>query len=514
MKKYSAIFILLIFNACTLEEGVTDEAVGSVVIQGADPHIIVAPSYAKLRRMLGASTSPWVLSEHVSDEMMVPTRGENWNDGGIWRQLHTHTWNASSQFILMTWDNIENAISTTNTSLFLLSDYQQTPEIEGLMAEVRLLRALYRYWQFDLFGQITMRNEQDQNYNTPPPVLKSEEAQLWLTDEIIDILPQLNRLADEPNRGRASREAAHFLLSKIYLNAEVYSGTAQWQESLNHANEVINSGHFSLNEDYFSAFAVDNRTNNTEAILVASQGRGLTNDRIFRGPTLTLNYSQTFGLNVFFLNGFNAVESFVRKWDVDGDPSNGITTTDRRFYDDRIKSTTGTNLGFIIGPQFNPDGTPVVLNGQQLSYSITSALFDSDTAGARVLKYEPDLGATDNFLLFGTNDYLIFRFADVYLMRVEALFRLGDQSTALAELNTLRILRNMPALTSITAEAILDERGFELYWEGWRRQDLIRFGKFNEPWSEKPASENYKIRFPIPKTALAINPNLEQNEGY
>ena len=109
---------------------------------------------------------------------------------------------------------------------------------------------------------------------------------------------------------------------------------------------------------------------------------------------------------------------------------------------------------------------------------------------------------------------MIFRYADLWLMAAEAKFRLGRTGEALADINGLRQIRNAPILTSLTEQDILNERGFELYWEGWRRQDLIRFDQFTRPWANKEQSEKYREVFPIPKTALATNDGLEQNPGY
>ena len=112
------------------------------------------------------------------------------------------------------------------------------------------------------------------------------------------------------------------------------------------------------------------------------------------------------------------------------------------------------------------------------------------------------------------NDYVIFRLADVMLMKAEALLRTNNAPAALIIVNAIRAKRGATPLTSLDLQGLLDERGRELYWEGWRRQDLIRFGKFLEPWQEKPTDDPKYLIFPIPAEQLAVNPNLTQNEGY
>ena len=201
---------------------------------------------------------------------------------------------------------------------------------------------------------------------------------------------------------------------------------------------------------------------------------------------------------------------------------NGVHTQDLRFQDERIRAATGANLGFLVGPQFHPDGSPIedsqltmqTGNFVQLDYtpqisSLTQAL---QHEGVRVMKYAPD--PESNAIFLGRNDYLLLRYADIWLMKAEALFRTG-QAGALEQVNALREKRGMPPLANLTAELLLNERGFEFYWEGHRRQDLVRFGQFTAvTWAFKNVSEEYRNVFPIPQSVLSINENLVQNPGY
>ncbi|MEL6638002.1 MAG: RagB/SusD family nutrient uptake outer membrane protein, partial [Bacteroidota bacterium] len=125
-------------------------------------------------------------------------------------------------------------------------------------------------------------------------------------------------------------------------------------------------------------------------------------------------------------------------------------------------------------------------------------------------KYPIDYNNGDNV----DNDAVLYRYADVLLMKAEALLRTGNEPDARAIVNDLRAARNLPALATLTLDNLLDERGFELYWESHRRQDLIRFGKFLDAWDQKPATGTERLLFPIPTQALAVNPNLSQNPGY
>ena len=133
---------------------------------------------------------------------------------------------------------------------------------------------------------------------------------------------------------------------------------------------------------------------------------------------------------------------------------------------------------------------------------------NNERNGIRVIKYHPENGSY-------ANHEKMFRYADAYLMKAEAIMRGGSSSeTALGMVNNLRSIRAASTLSSVSEQVMLDERGRELYKEFWRRNDLIRFGKFAEAWGLKDADDAYRALFPIPSTALLSNPNLTQNTGY
>ncbi len=197
---------------------------------------------------------------------------------------------------------------------------------------------------------------------------------------------------------------------------------------------------------------------------------------------------------------------------------NNVTKNDTRFYDDRIKSETGFNQGFLVGQQYGPDGTALEQrNGEPLIFvpeiDITSS---PENAGIRAIKFAPDPNAIDQFR--SPNDVPVLRISDIYLVRAEAKLRSGDEAGALADVNYIRSRRSMagetlPLLNSITLDDILKERGYELYWEGFRRQDLIRFGKFTGAYQEKEVTDAYRTIFPVPTSAADVNENIDPELG-
>jgi len=187
----------------------------------------------------------------------------------------------------------------------------------------------------------------------------------------------------------------------------------------------------------------------------------------------------------------------------------------------RTKEFKRQNVGFFAGQQYNwstnkplmarnPANAPLVFTRE---VTIRTSGATLETAGIRPMKYAFDYAVTGQ----RNNDWVVFRYADVLLMQAEAILRggTGTATEALGLVNTIRTNRGVNNLTALTLDNLLDERARELYWEGWRRQDLIRFGKFLLAWQEKAADADPKtLVYPIPSQQIAVNPNLKQNTGY
>ena len=180
-----------------------------------------------------------------------------------------------------------------------------------------------------------------------------------------------------------------------------------------------------------------------------------------------------------------------------------------------FEGNTGMNAGYLLGQQYAADGTPLEdRNGNPLAFTKDFSLTASNEVnGIRVIKYPPDFTNDTS----PGNDYVHFRLADALLMKAEAILRggtatMGDTPESLV--NSIRTLRNASDIGTVTLDDILDERAREFYWEGWRRNDQIRFGTFLDAHYEKPASTETYLLFPIPPAALSTNPNLVQNPGY
>jgi|AntAceMinimDraft_14_1070370.scaffolds.fasta_scaffold01964_10 hypothetical protein len=505
---YKVLFLSMVISiaSCTkLDEKIFDEELDTNLIDDpANAPGLVNPVYANLRAT-NEFWGVWGLQEASTDEAMFPTRGTDWYDNGDWQALHLQTWTAELGAVNNAWNVVLQGISRANTGIYYLKQFPTTTEIDGYIVELRFLKAYYVYLCNDFYGQTPYRSWDETDYSTLPLVMNREEATQWLITELTEIIPLMKTKSQIPY-GRASKAAAQTLLGKIYLNKEVYVGTAAWNDVVTQCDAVINSGDYTITSDYWSQFQYEN-PNAEESIFTF-----IRNDEYNLGGggvwvNFTLHYHQTFGNYTSLWNGGCITKTFWDSWENTDD-------ADVRKYDDRIIPFTGFNQGFLEGQQHAIDGTALeTRDGSPLIFVADVNLSNaSEAEGIRCIKYAPNPQTTRQF--DAGNDFYAFRISDVYLMRAEAKFRSGDVGGAIDDVNTLRSKRNATEKTALTIDDIYDERGYELFWEGKRRQDMIRFGHFTDAFSEKPTTPDHVRIFPIPQSALDVNPNLVQNSGY
>lgn len=514
MKQYNLIILFTVFAlfgtvSCTdLEENILDEQLG--VNLPNDPQNIeglISAPYASLRNTV-EWFDYWGLQEVTSDEVIIPTRGSDWYDNGAWQELHLHTWTPDHIRMRNVWDALGRGVARANLAIYYIETFPQNATTTQYINEARFLRAYYMYLTVDLFGQVPFREPDDFDYKVAPRVMNRQEATDFIITELNAVLPGLKTKA-EVGSERVTKGAAQALLAKVYLNYEVYTGTPKWAEAIQQADAVINSGEYQVTDDYWSMFQKD-VAEHPEFIL-----RVPMDDAVDMGSgsvwvNFTLHYSQLFGNYTSTWNGPSTTSTFVETWDKENDA---------RFYDDRIVPETGFNQGFLVGQQYGVNGEALKQrNGDPLIFVPEINLESSpENAGIRVVKFAPNPNTERQFN--SPNDVPILRISDIYLVRAEAQFRNGNTAAALADINLIRSKRSaegktLPPLTAVTLDDILDERGFELYWEGYRRQDLIRFDRFTEAWQEKPASDESRKLFPLPTAAVDVNENLQQNPAY
>jgi hypothetical protein len=302
------------------------------------------------------------------------------------------------------------------------------------------------------------------------------------------------------------------LLARVHLNKFIYDGSASATaedlgQVISLSQAVINSGGFNLQQgaDYYASFEPGNATD--ELIFVVNYTAGLPQSNIGNNTRsrwfMTLHYNQ----NPSGWNGFATLSTFYNTFTDDNDV--------RKYAERQLFNDTGIANGFLVGQQFDGSGTPLLdRNDNPLIFtpevSIIEAGASLEVAGIRGMKYTPDFENGDQV----DNDLPLMRLGEAYLNLAEAQWRSGDDAGAIATINTLRAARNASPISAIDETVMLNERGFELWWEGFRRTDLIRFGRFNDAWEDKAANDPTRNIYPIPAAALAANPELRQNPGY
>lgn len=450
------------------------------------------------------------LQEISSDEAAIPHRGADWFDGGQWLRVHRHQYNPNEESINNGWNWLYGGVNNCNRVI----DLFQTLVSEGKVpadqaaaftAEVQVLRALFYYWLMDAYGNVpivTTFAGADPN----PPTKSRAEVYAFIESELNASVPKLTTDKGGAAYARMNYWAGKFLQAKLYLNAQVYKGTAEWDKAIAATDEIINSGLFTLESDYFSNFNTNNSGSNENIFVIPydeAQAQG------FNLAQMTLHYSSqaTFKLQAQPWNGYCTLQEFYNSYSTD-DKRKGVSGNQR------------VRGNFHAGPQFSAEGDPLLdssfddPDGPELNFTPALNALEPNAhrqAGARIGKYEYAQGATPNL----SNDFPLFRYADVILMNAEALWRKNNGNPLVVTLaNQIRTRAGLGTLSSITPQELLAERGREMFFEGWRRQDLIRFGAYNGTWDFKGASDPTKNIFPIPQNARNANPNLAQNPGY
>lgn len=500
--KISMVLLLsfTLFNCTDLETDVSDFILGEEYPENAEQAIRVAnPVFTGTQSMLDDGGGWWFLQEITSDEAAAPTRGADWDDGGKWRVLHQHTWDNNNFASNGLWGTIYNAVPRANRAIELLEVGADSEEVAQVLAQTIVSRAYYYYLAIDNFGDVpfprTFTNAEEFPKRTP-----RAEVFNAIVQDILDNVDKLPMPVPGVESSSINKGTAYALLAKLYLNAEVYTGTPMWTETIDACNEVISLG-YTLENNPLDPFITDNGGSKENIYTIAFDEDNFTG---FNLHMRTLHYlnQQTFKMEVQPWNGFAVVEDAYNLFD-----SSDLRTD-----------------GFLVGQQYTSTGDEISdedANGDKLvltpnipalkmdagDYSLAEIRF----SGVRFAKWEIKAEAKGNL----SNDYPLFRLADILLTKAEAQVRLNGDGSGDDLVDQIKLRSNAPTTGNYSLQDILDERGRELLWEGYRRQDLIRFGEFNKAWWEKNTSLATRNIFPVPQFAINANDNLlPQNPGY
>lgn len=579
-KKFYKLFLLVAllsmsFGCTDLEEEVLDESLTGTgqaeVVSGS-----IAPAYGMLRAVW-FHTVNFGLQEVASDEAILPYRGgTDWFDGGKFIAVHQHLMTPGNGLVEAAWTNITSAISRTVIAEERLKSEAENGNVKAQEAlyEMTAMKAYLNMLALDNWGVAFKKVDSEQISE----ILRKQDAIDYIESEFLSVINVIN---NDKGPGRFTKDAVSALLARLYLNAAVYRdpyGTPDFKKEdmdkvITYTNELIDNSPYALSSEYFDLFNDDNNTN--PEIIFSLDQRGVLQTEHSRWAYWPISGDLIPRPEFPNTRGTDAVAAtpdFYETWkDAYGniDPAEA----DARFFQENTKipadlqdlsgvnpnndsdhyyciedSKFEINRGFlrniIWGPRKDEGGNimrcddgrvkiyPVInrrTSGANLNYVDHTLKVDFTDEGSlhntgyRFSKYQFSRTAP-NCCAFSSVDLVLIRLGEIYLMRAEAKLRNGDSSGALKDVNFLRASRNArPSqtpkdLTSIDLDILFRETGFELYWEGFRRNYQIRFGKYEDSWTGKSNSEASKRLFPIPQKAIDGASSEEgfliQNEGY
>tara|TARA_R110002020_G_scaffold38860_4_gene116329 strand:+ start:15415 stop:17157 length:1743 start_codon:yes stop_codon:yes gene_type:complete len=566
---------LLNWNCTDLKEELFDET-----LTGAQAEVIsgaIAPAYGYVS-WTWRHTNYYGLQLIASDEGILPYRGgTDWFDGGKFLATHAHTYTPSNDLISSSWNELTTNISRTLSAIEVLTPLadEGNTEAAGALYEMKALRAYLNMLMLDSWGMVLKK----ESSNELSEVLRTQDAIDYIQNELLSVVDVINT---DKGPGRMTQAAVWGLLARLHLNSAVYRdpyGTPNFSEAdmdkvIEYTNNIINSGDFAMSQEYFDLFNDDNNSN-SELIFALDQ-RGVLNREHSRwtywsiagsvwgrleypssdgtdGPAITSDFYQTWVDAYGTVDPAEADARFFQQnqqipaelMDLTGlSPLN-----DEDHYYCADVATYEMNRGILRGIQWGPrkdsggsfitcdDGVRIypvkqlkgngpdrdvgyVNHTEEINFTNEGSLHNT---GYRVSKYQFSR-TSPNANNFSSIDLVMMRLGEIYLMRAEAKLRKGDAAGALTDVNAVRTSRTArpdqtpESLTSIDLDVMFRERGFELYWEGFRRGDQIRFGKYEDSWTEKTDSDVNKRLFPIPQSAVdaasGIDGFLDQNPGY
>jgi hypothetical protein len=464
---------------------------------------IVLGTYTKLQG-LTANNAMLLTSEETTDALIVPGRiGGDWADGGVWQQLWLHTYPPSHGNISGAWDNAYNTIGAINITIDLLAGLPPTSGTTYSIAELKALRGYFYFLLLTNFGNVPLITSSATDAST----VKSSSATDVFTFLVNDLTASAKILSastpatDPTQYGRLNKWGAEFLLAKLYLNQNVITGstgTAGYTACSAWCDSIAKAG-YSLTANFSDNFSSTNNASTENIWVIPYDHINATGLQI---QMMTFHYNQAAKYN----------------WSSTGGPWNGFTTTS--YFYSKFDNADTRKAGWQEGVQYDVDGvTPLRTRGSDSSLvlnfrpQISNLYTATEYDGVRQQKWALVPGSQNQ-----DADFALFRYSDVLLMKAECLYRLGSPALAL---NYTALVRSRAGLANFTIgaftlDSLLAERGRELVWEGWRRQDLIRYGHFGDPKQFKPAADadNHYALFPIPTEAIQKNPNLTQNPGY
>jgi starch-binding outer membrane protein, SusD/RagB family len=481
--------------------------------------------YAQLRGAFpGYCCAYYVLSEISTDEMVVPTRGQDWYDNGRWLEMHRQTWTATSpsglQDINSAWVNDFTGIANANAVLSALQSRTVMDSVKqaGIIAELRALRAFYYYQLNDLFGGVPVVTTTE----VVPRLRASRDSVFkFVESELLAARKDLPLTRSAGDNGRFTKGAVDAILASLYINAGVFTkdGGGFSATGYNSCNGIAVTGF---------ASACDAAVARVDSILLSNVYQ--LADTFVKNFRADNNLSPENIFVVKFINqdglGFPILQTTLHYNQFTPTPWNGFATLAQTFAQFDTVNDRRSKI-FLVGPQFNLEtGDTVCIRpgcdkgAPRLVFtpSIADVTQATEGEGVRIYKwpYDPKHVQQNN-----GNDFAYFRLAEMYLIKAEAELA-GATATAPGGATPLALVRAVRArsfpggdtLSAVNLNGVLHERLLELAFEAKRRTDLIRYGQYTLAWQFKAAGDAHLTLMPVPQSQRSANPKLDQNPGY
>ncbi|QJD79757.1 RagB/SusD family nutrient uptake outer membrane protein [Spirosoma rhododendri] len=509
--------------------------------------------------------STYMLQENSSDELMTPNRQGDWFDGGQYQRVHYHTWTPNDGYTSDAWNALYGGVTLATNSLEDLqgitdpSRFSMTQaELDGMIAELRTLRAWFNIRLLDMYRNIVLVKKVKGETQGGPQV-SPQEAFSYIEQELKESLPNLptRQSLGANSIGRWTQGGAAALLTRLYLNAKVYTGTDHFADCATVCTDMLAGkyGQYALESRWDAPFDYTNSTS-PETVFGFPGSFGLTHWQYDGGM-----YFWQLPVNATFYFGFTDFGTANPKYAIQ--PGRDVDSTEYSFalgkpyikfrkYGDDVRLKTYKNLGnskregmFLKGylPYTNSSGRVDTVRSTKGPYPLffrdQVGMFLAAKPGTRIADKTSDMNHADQnsglypvkYPYYPSSDenkissaYAEIRLAEIYYSLAECKYRAGDKAGAAALLNTVRA-RNYPANSpslyktdgsQLTDQEMLDEWGREFLVEGRRRTDLIRWGVFNTGtwWDKQPDADNHTAIFPIGQNVLNVSSQLKQNPGY
>ena len=538
--------MLLFVAACTdLMEPIDSQVTADTFFQTDQQFVSALGDVYRPLQSLGGGGGPAQFNEATTDEIIVPSRGQDWSEGGFWYRVNSHQWTSDEGTFNGVWQTYFSGVNNANRLIFqfessVSSGAADPDAAAAFISELQAMRAFYYYFLLDAFGNVPIVTSFVDAGETPsqPSSDFAEGRQMVFNFVENELQSNIGNLSTDVRStyARMNQNVAHMTLAKLYMNAEVYTGTARWDDALTHLNAIIHSGDYNMSPNYHDNFFVSNAGSRENIFVVPYDAVFLTG---FNLHLMTFHYGSqnTYNFQNQPWNGWSATQKVYESViDPEQNPGPqgevwGVQPTADDDGLERVQGTLDDRLGnFVVGPQYTTAGDRIVdsgiysdfdLNGPPLTF--TPAMNDLEAVacrqcGARIGKYQFENGIGSSM----NNDFVIYRYADALLLKAEALWRQNPgNGEALALVNQIRTRSGVDPFMALDADKLLAERGREMFWEQTRRQDQIRFAgteggvtKYNDPWQFKGVSEAFRNVAPIPREQLETNSSLVQNPGY